>query len=93
MPAIRAWVKGDGGGESLKIQLFDGQGGYRDDYVTINFTGWRQVTLDQPALNTLRYGHVERINFYYNGLPRQRTVSCLLDGVEALLGRLTRHVA
>ncbi|MBI5394816.1 MAG: hypothetical protein HZA91_05910 [Verrucomicrobia bacterium] len=84
--ALRAWVHGDGNGQSLKIQMSDGKGGYRDDYLKVDFNGWRQVTLATPALNTLRYDHVSQLNFYYNSLPAKRTVSCLLDGVEAVLG-------
>ncbi|NLC56900.1 MAG: hypothetical protein GX774_08700 [Armatimonadetes bacterium] len=84
--AIRAWVHGDGGGQHLKIQLADGQGGFRDDYIPIDFTGWRQVPLNQPALDTLRYDHVTQLSFYYNYLPAGRTVTCLLDQVEALVG-------
>lgn len=83
--AIRAWVHGDGGGEMLKIQL-NGGSGYRDDYVKIDFTGWRQVTLEKPALNTLSLERVSRLNFYYNSLPANRSVTCLLDQVEAIVG-------
>ena len=89
--AIRAWVHGDGQGQALKIQLADGRGGHRDDYVTIDFTGWRQMTLAKPALNTLRYDHVTTLNFYYNGLPAGKTVTCLLDDVEALVMRQGRE--
>ncbi len=84
--AVRLWVHGDGQGQKLKVQLADGAGGYRDDYVTIDFTGWRQVTLEHPALNTLRYDRVAAVNFYFNNLPANKTVCCGLDQVEALLG-------
>ena len=67
--AIRAWVHGDGKGQALKIQLCDGQGGCRDNYLPIDFVGWRQVTLTDPPYNTLRYDRVTGINFYYNSLP------------------------
>ena len=80
---LGAWRRG---GQHLKIQLADGQGGFRDDYIPIDFTGWRQVTLNQPALDTLRYDHVTQLSFYYNSLPAGRTVTCLLDQVEALVG-------
>lgn len=83
--AIRAWVHGDGSGQMLKIQLNSGSG-YRDDYIKIDFTGWRQVVLGKPALNTLSLERVSRLNFYYNSLPANRTVSCLLDQVEAMVG-------
>ncbi len=85
--ALRAWVHGDGRGEALKLQLYDGAGGYRDDYLTIDFQGWRQVTLTNPPLNTLRYDRVATLNFYYNSLPASTTVTCLVDHVEALIER------
>ncbi|MBI5683853.1 MAG: hypothetical protein HZC54_02110 [Verrucomicrobia bacterium] len=86
---LRAWVHGDGSGQSLKIQLTDGKGGYRDDYVKIDFTGWRQVTMAKPALNTLRSERVVHMNFYFNSLPAKRKVVCLLDQVEAVVGDKT----
>lgn len=85
--AIRAWIHGDGRKEALKIQLFDGSGGYRDDYIPIDFKGWRHVTLKAPALNTLRYDHVAVLNIYYNGLPENTTVTCLVDQIEAVVER------
>ena len=53
--AIRVWVHGDGKGQACKFQFYDGQGGYRDQYVTIDFQGWRQLTLSDPPLDTLKY--------------------------------------
>lgn len=85
--AVRAWVHGDGRGEALKIQLYDGRGGYRDNYVPIDFMGWRQVTLTNSPINTLRYDHVATLNLYYNGLPASTTVTCLVDHIEALVER------
>ncbi len=87
--ALRAWVHGDGSGQSLKIQLSDGKRGVRDDYVKIDFTGWRQVTLDKPALNTLHPEHVAAIGFYFNSLPAHRKVVCRVDQVEAVGGGKT----
>lgn len=85
--SLRVWVHGDGRGEALKIQLYDGEGGYRDDYIPIDFQGWRQVILTNSALNTLHYDRVRTINFYYNGLPASTSVTCQIDHVEALLER------
>ncbi|MDO4570153.1 MAG: hypothetical protein Q4D38_07210 [Planctomycetia bacterium] len=82
--AIRARVHGDAGGQALKIQLACTQGGHRDDYITINFTGWRTITLTTPALNDLHYDSVRSILFYYNGLPAERSVCCGIDRVEAV---------
>jgi len=87
LTAVRAWIHGDGQGQMLKIQLFDGQGGNRDCYVKIDFSGWRQVTISQSPLNTLHAEHVAGVNFYYNSLPPDKKVDCRLDQVEALVQR------
>ncbi len=85
--AIRAWVRGDGKGALLKIQLSDGANGYRDDYIKLDFKGWKHVDLSTPALNTLRYDRVGTLIFYYNAMPPQQTVSCVIDHVEAIVSR------
>jgi len=85
--ALRAWVHGDGRGQALKIQLYDGAGGYRDNYIPIDFHGWRLVTLTNCPINSLRYDRINTLNFYYNGLPASTAVTCLVDHVEALLER------
>jgi len=89
--AIRAWVHGDGKGQALKIQLYDGEGGYRDNYLPIDFQGWRQVTLTDSPINTVRYDRVTTLNFYYNGIPAGQTVACLIDQVEAICEREGRE--
>lgn len=91
--AIRAWVHGDGQGQALKFQLSDGRGGNRDTYLPIDFEGWRHVTLTEHPYDNLRYDHVTGLNFYYNGLPADRTVSCLIDKVEAIVERDGREQA
>ncbi len=85
--AIRAWVHGDGSGQALKIQLYDGRGGYRDNYLTIDFQGWRSVTLTDSAINTLRYEQTDALHIYYNGLPPGKTVTCYIDQIEAVIDR------
>jgi hypothetical protein len=91
--AIRAWVHGDGQGEQLKIQLYDGAGGYRDNYLPIDFQGWRQVTLVDCPINTLRYAAVDSLSVYYNGLPPGKTVTCGIDHIEAIMDRDGRQEA
>lgn len=85
LQAIKLWVHGDGRGELLKVQLFDGQGGYRDDYVPITFTGWREVACAKPELNTLNPARVTTLSFYYNALPANTAVECRLDEVRAVM--------
>ena len=83
--AIRARIWSDGNGEHLKIQL-GGKTGHRDDYIPANFTGWKTVTLTDPALNDLSYDDVRYLYFYYNSLPAGKSVRCLIDQVEAVFG-------
>ena len=85
--AIRAWVHGDGNGEALKIQLCDDVGGFRDNYLTIDFKGWRQVTLTQCPINTLRYDQVRAVSFYYNSMLPNKTVTCFIAQVEAVVAQ------
>ena len=91
--AIRAWVRGDAKGEALKIQLSDGIGGFRDTYLPITFEGWQQVTIEESPYNTLRPEHVTGLSLYYNGLPADQTVTCLVDAIEAVVERDGQEVA
>ncbi|MBR4833197.1 MAG: hypothetical protein IKU86_02535 [Thermoguttaceae bacterium] len=83
--AIRVRVWGDGNGQQLKIQL-GGESGHRDDYISIDFKGWRTLDLTDPPLNDLSYDDVRRLYFYYNSLPGKTAVRCLIDRVEAVFG-------
>ena len=87
-PAARRFVPGcmaTATGNCSKSNSTGADGGYRDDYIPINFKGWKRITCSKPALNTIHYDRVRRINFYYNGMPKSKTVSCLIDGVEAIV--------
>lgn len=85
--SIKAWVRGDGQGQSLKIQLLDGSGGHRDDYIKIDFTGWKLFTLSKASNDTLDYENITNLNLYYNGMPPGKTVSCDIDQIEAVVER------
>jgi len=83
--SIKAWVRGDGQGQLLKIQLLDASGGHRDDYIKIDFTGWKSFTLSKASSDTLDYENITNLNLYYNGLPPEKTVSCDIDQIEAVI--------
>ena len=80
---LRARVYGDGKGESLKVQL-GGKRGHRDDYISMDFNGWKVCDLKAPALNDLSYDNVLNLNLYYNGLPAEDTVRCLIDWIDVV---------
>ena len=81
---LALWLHGDGKGQAFKVQLRDDRGGWRDDYVTVDFTGWRYVELATPADDRLDYTRVAYVNLYYNNLPRNATVCCLADDLRAI---------
>ena len=84
---IGAWVKGDGKGELLKIQLHDGStemGHYRDYYITIDFTGWRYFELPRPEGEAIDYTHIKNCNLYFNSIPANTNVECVVDDIRAL---------
>jgi len=85
LAGLSAWVHGDGKGEQLKFQLTDGAGSARDYYVPIDFTGWRKIEMTQPALDQLKSDSIVNLNLYYNGLPKQSNVVCLIDDIRALI--------
>ncbi len=85
---IGAWVKGDGKGELLKIQLHDSTSGdyghYRDYYITIDFTGWKYCELPRPVGEAIDYSDIVECNLYFNGIPAKTDVACLVDDIRAL---------
>jgi hypothetical protein len=78
------WVKGDGKGELLKVQLWDEAGTPQDQYIPINFTDWRFIELAKPDPPLLDYTKIVSLNFYYNNMPANTECHCLLDGLKVL---------
>jgi hypothetical protein len=78
------WVKGDASGAALKVQLWDAAGKPQDQYVTINWTGWRFLELAKPDPPLLDYTKIVSLNFYYNGMPANSTCTTVLDGLKVL---------
>jgi hypothetical protein len=97
---IGIWVRGQGTGGILNVQLVQGHG-FRDHYIPLDFTGWVYRELD-PAESSrfwnyrwpygfvplmycpFRYNDVTGLNLYYNDLPPGAEVSCLIGRIEAL---------
>lgn len=86
---IGLWVKGDGKGQSLKVQLWDTQGNPQDQYTKIDFTGWRFIELERPHPDVIDTQHVRSISFYYNSMPGNATCSILIDGVKVMPRKAT----
>ena len=94
------WVLGDGKGEVLNVQLRSANGGYRDHYVDVDFTGWKYCELTQPesdrvfdfdagysrkhALRHFQYDRLAFLYLRYNAIPAGTEVCCLVGPVKSL---------
>lgn len=93
-------MHGDGKGEVLNIQLRAANGGYRDHYVDIDFTGWRYCELTRPesdrvfefdagysqkhAVRHFQYDRIASLFLRFNSIPSNAQVRCLVGPVKAL---------
>ena len=107
--ALGVWVCGDGSGALLNISAIEAGGIMRrEQYVDLDFTGWRYCELSEPEAERiyeypwphsvkwptrhLNYKTVGRLAFWLNQIPAQTTVRCQLSPVEALADQPTRLV-
>ena len=91
--AIGFWLKGDGQGESFKVQLRDVKGAWHDMVTRVDFSGWRYREFDLASAG-LDLGRIEYVLLFYNSIPAGATVTCEVDDIRALgePGRLARPV-
>ena len=84
--AIALWVHGDVRGKSqfLKIQFWDVARRNHDFRLRVNFTGWQLHTFRLPRRTRIDWKQVDYMLFYYNGVPGNATITCLIDDVKAL---------
>jgi hypothetical protein len=78
------WVCGDAGGEALKLQLRDTKGGWLDLVTPVDFTGWKRVEFAVGGEAGIDVAQVEYLIVFFNGIPAGRTVTCYLEGIEAV---------
>jgi len=97
---LGVWVHGDGKGEVLNVQLRSANGGYRDHYIDVDFTGWKYCELTQPesdrvfdfdagyghkfALRHFQYDRLAFLYLRYNSIPAGSEVKCLVGPVKSL---------
>jgi hypothetical protein len=84
--AIGLWLRGDGKGGLVKLQLRDDRHA-TDYYIANDFRTWRYFQLPRPTKPSpepVDYSRVSQLMFYYNGLPARTTVTCWIDDVKAL---------
>ncbi|HID22413.1 MAG TPA: hypothetical protein EYP14_08425 [Planctomycetaceae bacterium] len=98
--ALGVWVHGDGKGEVLNIQLQSANGGYRDHYIDVDFTGWRYFELTRPetdrvfdfkagylpkhAVRHFQYDRLRSVYLRYNSIPAGTAVRTLIGPIKAL---------
>ena len=90
--ALALWVKGDGKGATLKVQLRDSAGSCADYYVGLDFTTWRYFELAQPAMGEIDRSRVAAVAFYLLSLPRNGSAACWVDGLRAIRSLPSRQV-
>jgi hypothetical protein len=76
------WLRGDGRGEVLYVQLRDTAGRHLDFKTTVDFTDWRYLEFALKA-GEFDLGHTEYAIVYFNGLPAGQEVACGLDDLRA----------
>lgn len=82
--AIGFWLHGDGNGQSFKLQLRDGDGGWQDIYRKVDFSGWRYCQFELGGSQLKNRKKITGLNFYYNGIPGGQEVTCYIDEIRLL---------
>jgi hypothetical protein len=80
---IGFWLRGDGNGGKLKLQLRDASRAF-DYYVDNNYRGWRYHQFARPKTGGIDFSKVRALIFSYDALPAMTAVSCAIDDVKAL---------
>jgi len=94
------WVHGDGSGAVLNVQLRAANGGLRDHYIVVDFTGWKYCELARPesdrvfdfpaeyldkhALARFQYDRLAFLYLRYNAIAPGKQVRCLVGPIKAL---------
>ncbi|MBI2302283.1 MAG: hypothetical protein HYU66_25550 [Armatimonadetes bacterium] len=81
--ALGLWVRGDGQGETLRVQLRDSAGRSADFLPEISFKGWRLLVFPLPAAG-FDPGAVEYLLFYFNNLKAGAQFELAFDSVRVL---------
>jgi hypothetical protein len=89
------WIKGDGGGETLNVQLEVMPQSYLHFYQPITFTGWRYCELGEPEGDrVMDYFTYEKFALHDVKLDRFTAITLMIlnppigKGVELCLGRI-----
>jgi hypothetical protein len=80
------WLRGDGKGEILYVQLRDTAGQHLDFRATVDFTGWRYLEFPLVA-GSFALAKTEYAIVYFNGLPAGQEVACGIDDLRAFTVR------
>lgn len=82
--ALGMWVRGDGEGATLRIQLRDTSGRLATWLVPVGFHGWRLCTYAITGTGALDWSKIDTLLFYVQGLPVGVSAEVGLDDLKAL---------
>ena len=82
--ALGVWLKGDGKGAWLRLQLRDVGGNAADYYARLDSGRWRYCELSEPAKGRVDRSRVAAVAFYLLSVPANGTATCRIDGLRAL---------
>lgn len=80
---VGLWIKGDGKGETIRVQFRDAAGRNLDFLPVINYSGWRLHFFPLPP-NNFDWQHTEYLLLYFNGIPPKQSVEVIVDEVKFL---------
>ncbi|MBN2452177.1 MAG: hypothetical protein JXR77_17455 [Lentisphaeria bacterium] len=89
--ALGFWVRGDGGGEVLNVQLGNPREhtqAYAEHYVTIDFSGWRYIEMPLRERDAHRYHDFAWPYFSQHGIFRNRLQTQVVSEVNLYLNHL-----
>jgi len=82
--ALALWIHGDGNGQRVRVQVWDGAGHYANWLPAITYRGWRLHVFPMAEGPDVDWSAVEYLLLYFNSVPAQASVQVKLDDLRAL---------
>ena len=77
------WIRGDAGGETIRVQFRDAAGMSADFLPVMDYSGWRLRYFPLPE-GGFDWSKVAYLLFYFNGIPAGKSVDVTLDDLRLL---------
>lgn len=78
---IAMWIKGDAGGEIIRVQFRDTAGRNADFLPLINYQGWRLHFFPLPG-GAFDWSKVDYLLLYFNNIPTGKSVDVTIDDIK-----------